>query len=312
MKGNHQQPPNERSEKNIATRRDFFKHLGLAGAGVVAGAAAIYTGYRYEYSKPSRNYIKILTTDNRVVEVPKDSIREVHPIKTSLTKQGREGIKDHRWIWVIDLSKCRNERKCVAACQQAHHLRPYQYHINVLTMQDSANTPAYYMPKPCQHCDNPPCVSVCPVDATFKRPDGVVLIDNERCIGCRFCIAACPYNARTFHWEEPLKEEEDKDKVYDIELNIPQRKGTISKCLMSSDRLRMGALPYCVSACPNGVHWFGNELEDAVTNGTTHETVRLSTLLKENGAFHLLSELGTKPRVVYLSSKGRNYNFPEI
>jgi molybdopterin-containing oxidoreductase family iron-sulfur binding subunit len=165
------------------------------------------------------------------------------------------------------------------------------------------------MPKPCQHCDNPPCVSVCPVDATYKRSDGPVLIDNLRCIGCRFCIAACPYSARIFHWEEPRDAEADKDKTYNVELNIPQRKGTITKCLMSCDRLRENKLPYCVSSCPNGVYYFGNEYEDAVTNGTTKETVRLSELLKNNGGYRLMPELGTEPRVYYLPPKNRIFDF---
>ena len=141
---------------------------------------------------------------------------------------------------VIDLSKCRNARKCVEACQGAHHLRPYEYHLNTLIMQESANTSPYYMPKPCQHCDNPPCVAVCPVDATFKRQDGIVLIDNERCIGCRFCMAACPYSARMFHWEEPLMAENDNGKEYNIELNVPQKKGTISNaCLVLTDWVKV-------------------------------------------------------------------------
>ena len=212
---------------------------------------------------------------------------------------------------VIDLSKCRNARKCMAACQSAHHLRPEQHHINVLKMEETENTPAFYMPKPCQHCDNPPCVAVCPVDATFKRPDGIVLIDNERCIGCRFCIAACPYSARVFNWAEPLNAQADKDLTYNVELNVPQRKGTISKCLFSADRLREGKLPYCVGACPNGVYYFGDENEDAVTNGTTKETVRFKKLLEDNGGYTLMPELGTHPRVYYLPAKGKDYPFQD-
>jgi Fe-S-cluster-containing dehydrogenase component len=169
------------------------------------------------------------------------------------------------------------------------------------------------MPKPCQHCDNPPCVSVCPVNATFKRQDGIVLIDNERCIGCRFCISACPYSARMFHWQEPVMadtyEEEQPD--YDVELNVPQRKGTISKCLFSADLVRVGQLPYCVTACPNGVFYFGDENQDAVTNGTTKETVRLSQLLKQNAGYRLMPELGTKPRVYYLPPKNRLFDAPD-
>jgi molybdopterin-containing oxidoreductase family iron-sulfur binding subunit len=199
--------------------------------------------------------------------------------------------------------------------------------MNVLQMQESENTAAYNMPKPCQQCDNPPCVSVCPVDATFKRQDGIVLIDNERCIGCRFCMAACPYNARIFHWLEPKKPvavdglvldksdgkmKKPEERTYDVELNVPQKKGTISKCLFSADRLREGKLPYCVSACPNGVYWFGDENEDAVTNGTTHETAKFSELITKNSGFQLMPELGTKPRVYYLPAKNRLFPFEKM
>jgi molybdopterin-containing oxidoreductase family iron-sulfur binding subunit len=292
-----------------ASRRDFLKKAGISGAAVLSGAAAVFAGYRHEKSKNKGNFVKVLTTDNKLVKVPAEEVEGYEPGLKVLQKRGREGIPGKKWVMIIDLSKCRNARKCIEACQSAHHLRPYEYHINTLVMQESVNTPAYFMPKPCQHCDNPPCVSVCPVDATFKRQDGVVLIDNERCIGCRFCMAACPYSARMFHWEEPLNAQADKDKEYDIELNVPQKKGTISKCLFSSDRLRENKLPYCVSACPNGVYYFGDENEDAVTNGTTKETVKLSELLKQNGGYRLMPELGTQPRVYYLPPKNRIFDF---
>ena len=292
-----------------SSRRDFLKKAGISGAAVVSGAAAVFAGYRHEKAKNKEKYVRVLTTDNRLLEVPADQIDGYKPGVKELQKRGREGIKGKKWTWVIDLSKCRNARKCIEACQDAHHLRPYEYHINTLVMQESVNTPAYFMPKPCQHCDNPPCVSVCPVDATFKRQDGPVLIDNERCIGCRFCMAACPYSARMFHWEDPRDAQSDKGKEYNVELNIPQKKGTISKCLMSCDRLRESKLPYCVSACPNGVYYFGDEYEDAVTNGTTKETVKLSELLEKNGGYRLMPELGTEPRIYYLPPKNRLFDF---
>jgi molybdopterin-containing oxidoreductase family iron-sulfur binding subunit len=300
-----------REPENGNSRRTFFKNLGLIGATAAAGGAAIYSGYQYEQSKTNHDMVKVLTSDNRLVEVPRDQIKDLKVDHNQLTKLGREGLKGHRFVMVIDLAKCRNARKCISACQSAHHLRPHEYHINTLIMQESQNTAPYYMPKPCQHCDNPPCVAVCPVDATFKRQDGIVLIDNERCIGCRFCIAACPYSARLFHWEEPVMAESDMGKEYNIELNVPQKKGTISKCLFSSDRLREGKLPYCVSACPNGVYYFGDENQDAVTNGTTKETYRLSELLRTNGGYQLMPELGTKPRVYYLPPKNRLFEFKD-
>ena len=293
------------------SRRDFIRKVTLAGAVTVTGGAAIYSGHRFEKAKHREGFVKVLTEDNRLVEIPIEQMRDFKPDLKMLQSRGREGIAGRRWVMVIDLSKCRNARKCVEACQSAHHLRPYEYHINTLVMQESVNTSAFFMPKPCQHCDNPPCVSVCPVDATFKRQDGIVLIDNERCIGCRFCIAACPYSARIFHWQEPSLNEADKDKEYDVELNVPQKKGTVTKCLFSADRLREGMLPYCVSACPNGVFYFGDENEDAVTNGTTKETVRLSELLEKNAGYRLMPELGTKPRVYYLPPKNRIFEFEE-
>jgi molybdopterin-containing oxidoreductase family iron-sulfur binding subunit len=301
----------EEIPKNKDSRRSFLKKFGLISAGFVAGSAAIFSAFNFEKGKEkSGKKTKLLTQDNKLVEVDTLSMEfiEKSPLDTN-QEQGREGLKGKKWVMVVDLAKCKNARKCIAACQHAHHLQPYQYHMAVLQMQDTEKTSPYNMPKPCQHCDNPPCVSVCPVDATFKRQDGPVLIDNERCIGCRFCMAACPYSARVFNWFEPKNAEADKNLAYNVELNVPQKKGTISKCLFSADRLREDKLPYCVSACPNGVYYFGDENEDAVTNGTTKETARLSELLKDNAGYQLMEELGTKPRVYYLPPKNRTMPF---
>jgi molybdopterin-containing oxidoreductase family iron-sulfur binding subunit len=326
--------PDNQNEDTKKSRRDFLRNVGIAGAAVATGTAAIFSGYQYEKAKGKSGMVTVLTNDNRLVLVPRDQIYDFKPDPDALIKRGRTGLAGRRWVMIIDLSKCRNARKCVEACQSAHHLRPHEYHMNTLTMQDAPNTAPYYMPKPCQHCDNPPCVSVCPVDATFKRQDGIVLIDNERCIGCRFCMAACPYSARMFHWQEPAKSaeykqnQEDFEKAekegnlelvsmlkqkidYDVERNVPQRKGTISKCLFSADLLRIDQMPSCVTACPNGVFYFGDENEDAVTNGTTKETVRLSQLLEQNAAYRLMPELGTKPRIYYLPPKNRLFETPD-
>lgn len=313
-----------------SSRRKFLQNIGLISSGAIAASAALYSGFHYEKSKnKTGSKIKVLKSDGELAEVDAGSLTIADkPTLEAYQLRGRQGLKDRRWVMVIDLAKCQNARKCISACQDAHHLRPDQYHINTLTMQNADKTGHYFMPKPCQHCDNPPCVSVCPVDATFKRPDGPVLIDNERCIGCRFCIAACPYSARSFNWFETSdelnirqnkkvidptdhQEKPAKEIKYNVELNVPQRKGTITKCLFSSDRLRDGKLPYCVSGCPNGVYYFGDENEDAVTNGTTKETVQLSKLLKDNGGYRLMEELGTKPRVYYLPPKNRTVPFPE-
>ncbi|HPD64373.1 MAG TPA: 4Fe-4S dicluster domain-containing protein [Bacteroidia bacterium] len=300
---------NNNDSGNDKSRRNFLKNFGLTvGVGALAAGGSLYVANQVQKKKGKK--VKVLTQDGQLAEVeatelsltPKEELERNQ-------KRGFEGLKGRKWVMVIDLAKCRNARMCIAACQTAHHLRPEQYHINTLIMQDSKDTKPYFMPKPCYHCDNPPCTKVCPVNATWKRSDGIVLIDNERCIGCRFCMAACPYSARVFHWFEPLKVEGDEDRVYDVELNVPQKKGTITKCLFSADRLRQGKLPYCVSACPNGVYWFGDKNEDAVTNGTTGETVSFSELIRENAGYTVHEELGTKPQVFYLPAKNRLFPF---
>ena len=306
---------NNKENPQKKSRREFLQEVGIVGVGAVIAGSAIFAGINYDKKKKQGERIKVLTAENELLEIEKNDttrvIKSKSEILTSLQREGREGIAGKRWVMVIDLSKCKNARKCMSACQSAHHLRPEQSHINTLMMQESTHTPPFYMPKPCQHCDNPPCVAVCPVDATYKRPDGIVLIDNERCIGCRFCIAACPYSARVLNWSKPLYDAEDKDKTYNVELNIPQNMGTITKCLFSADRLREGKLPYCVSACPNGVFYFGDENEDVVTNGTTKETVRFKKLLEDNAGYRLMPELGTQPRVYYLPPKNKTYPFQE-
>lgn len=289
-------------EENTSSRRGFIKKFGLGvGAITAVSGLGILSSCGNDKEK-----VKLLTADGQLVEVEKSQLKVD---RKKLAEQGREGIPGKKWVMVIDLAKCRNARKCMEACQGAHHLRNDQHHINVLRMQDEDKTAPYFMPKPCQHCDNPPCTKVCPVDATFKRQDGIVLIDNDRCIGCRFCIAACPYSARIFNWSEPKYIEGDENRVYDVELNVPQKKGTISKCLFSADRLRVGKMPYCVSACPNSVYWFGDANEDSVTNGTSKETTQLSKLLKENAGYTLMPELGTKPSVYYLPAKNRLFEY---
>ena len=215
------------------------------------------------------------------------------------------GIPGKKWVMVVDLAKCKNARKCVDACDKHHNLTPDRPYIKVLEMKDNDKSAPYWMPKKCFQCDNPPCVKVCPVGATYKRTDGIVLIDNERCIGCRFCMAACPYSARIFNWGDPPTE--NQDKPYSPETSTPSKIGTVGKCDFCPDMLRKNELPHCITKCPNGVIYFGDENDDTVTNGD--ETVRLSTLLKDKAGYRYMEELGTKPRVYYLPPVDRQFPF---
>ena len=221
----------------------------------------------------------------------------------------RIGIRGRRWVMVMDLAKCDGCDRCIVACSKMHFVPPDRYWIKVLRMQDAENTAPYYFPQPCYQCDNPPCTKVCPVDATFKRQDGVVLIDNTRCIGCRFCMAACPYSARSFNWGRPQDPPPAKAHPYSPECGIPRRIGTVEKCDFCPNLAAQGILPACSAGCPMGVIYYGDENEDAVTN-SKGDTQRLSVLLKDRSGYLHLEELGTKPRVYYLPPTNRMYPAP--
>ena len=294
------------SEKD-SSRRKFILNFGSLGISSLLVSPIIIQSCRTNLKEVgSGDKEKLLNSNNELVEVDSAYISTLNKnLAKNHNSESRKGLPGKKFVLVVDLAKCKNARKCMDKCQAVHQLRPEQHHLNVLIMKDNDHTAPYFMPKHCQHCDNPPCVKACPVDATFKRSDGIVLIDNERCIGCRFCIAACPYSARSFNWYEPRDSEKYKDIPYDIEKNVPQKKGTVTKCTFSADCLREGKLPYCVSSCPNGVYYFGNEYEDAVTNGTSGETVSLKILLAKNAGYRLMEDLGTAPSVYYLPPKNR-------
>lgn len=284
------------------SRRNFLK-LGL-GVGVtsvlsVAGANLL-NPTKLKAGAPEK--VKVLTQDGQLVEVDKS---ELVPVKEEIVGRdaSRIGIPNRKFTMVIDLSRCKNARKCVDACQEGHQLPKDQEWMRVYLLQDNEETSPYWFPRPCFHCDNPLCVSVCPVGATFKRSDGIVLVDNERCIGCKFCMTGCPFSARQFHWKKPTTYNEEQ--AYSPETNIPGKEGTVGKCVFCADKLRNGELPRCVSACPMGVIYFGDVIEDTVTNG--EETVRFSELIKNRSGYRKFEELGTEPSVYYLPPVDRMF-----
>jgi molybdopterin-containing oxidoreductase family iron-sulfur binding subunit len=214
-----------------------------------------------------------------------------------------------KWVMVIDLARCGGNRACMKNCSAHHYNPPGHQYINVLAMRDSDATSPYWFPKPCFHCDDAPCTRVCPVDATFKREDGIVLIDNQRCIGCRFCMAACPYSTRCFNWQHPQDPPEALARSYSPEWGYPRRVGTAEKCDFCPELTAQGKLPPCAAGCPNGTIYFGDANEDAVTN-SRGETERLTQLLADRAAYRHLEDLGTEPRVYYLPPRGRMHPPP--
>lgn len=207
-----------------------------------------------------------------------------------------------RWAMVIDLRRCDGCKKCTKACQEKHYLPPEQEWIKVYTMRDRTGV-EYSIPRLCMHCEDAPCVRVCPVAATFVNGDGLVLVDQDKCIGCRLCMAACPYEARYFNWAEPTVKPPLPTKATP-EFPSPQQKGTVGKCVLCVHNIKDGILPYCVDACSMGAIYVGDIDADVATNGP--ETVRLSTFLSQNNAIRLKEELNTRPRVYYIPGHGED------
>ncbi len=210
-----------------------------------------------------------------------------------------------QWAFVVDLRKCDGCEHCTKACQEMHHLAKDQKWINVYKL-NSAEGSLRFMPRLCMHCENPPCLRVCPVGATFKNAEGVVLVNQNTCIGCRTCMAACPYEARYFNWQEPPKAPQMMDASMP-EFPVPQKKGTVGKCILCVHNTQVGKLPACVEGCPMEALYVGDLKADAATNG--RETVKLSTFLRENDAVRFREELGTRPRVYYILGHGQKLSY---
>ena len=266
-------PPDVAQEVNqVLSRRNLLATLGVAAAG---GALAM-VNYR----------------------------DEAHGASTSGAATAPKGPKAaaHAWCMVIDLRTCDGCEACTRSCQQRHGLSEEQTWIKVYSMEDSSGG-TFPMPRPCMMCEDPPCLKVCPVGATIRTDEGLVLVDTDTCVGSRACMAACPYEARYFNWSEPPA---PKRMPMPSTPQMPiQKKGTVGKCVLCADRLPQGELPACVSGCPMGVLYIGDLVTDIAVNGPG-KTVVLSEFLRENDAVRYKEELGTNPRVYYILGHGQN------
>ena len=197
---------------------------------------------------------------------------------------------------VINLDRCIGCHTCANACKMQNNVPMGMLWNRVITEGSDVIDGAVgtypdltrtYIPLACQHCENPACQRVCPTGATYKDDQGRVLVDYDKCIGCRMCMAACPYNARVFNWSEPLR---DPDFNYG-DKDVPVRlKGVAEKCTMCKERTDRGDEPMCVVCCPTRARTFG-DLDDSDSE--------VSRLIREKNAYVLLEEQGTRPQVHY-------------
>jgi Fe-S-cluster-containing dehydrogenase component len=219
----------------------------------------------------------------------------------------KKPVSRRKWVMVIDQQKCIGCRACNIACNAENNLPPGVVYRPVLS-QEVGKYPhvgRIFTPKPCMHCDNPPCVPACPVKATWKREDGVVVIDYNICMGCRNCLEACPYSARTADFGEFYGMGTPEIMPYETRPNYEYSKewrrtpysddspvGNARKCHFCLHRLRAGMLPACVATCLGGATYFGDYNDN---NSLVHE------LLGTSRVRQLKPELGTRPSVFYLA-----------
>jgi len=274
-------------------RRQFLKYSGIAsilGFGAsVASAANLITG------------------------------KQLFPPQVDMNK---EALLAKRWAMVVDMSKFKTDedfQKTVTACHSIHNVpdfrtpggsvdrkfeikwiwkAPYE---RTFPGQENQYMSEHLKDMPflvlCNHCTNPPCVRVCPTKATYKLKDGITMQDEHRCIGCRFCMAACPYGARSFNWIDPRRAANlDVSKGGKVNPEYPTRtRGVVEKCTFCTERLAVGKIPACVEAAPKGGLLFG-DLEDP--NSEVRKIVANQYTIRRK------PDLGTSPAVYYVIKGG--------
>lgn len=293
-----------------SSRRGFLKACG-ATLGLVAWATALkpLTEWTQDISVDEflqKHYRELNPIEKQAIFARlEDDCRQEHGVDVTISdSQPLPGVQ---FAYALNLSICIGCRKCAEAChiENNHDRATNNSYIRVFEMEmggidfEKGNATydhpvphpgKFYMPVQCQQCENPPCVTACPIEATWQEKDGIVVVDYNWCIGCRYCEAACPYHARRFNWEAPQipAEEINPDQGYLSNRIRPQ--GVMEKCTFCLHRTREGKMPACLEACPTGARVFGNILDP---------DSEIRWVIENKRTFVLKEELGTKPRFYY-------------
>jgi Fe-S-cluster-containing dehydrogenase component len=305
-------------QKRVDRRRALSILLGGAAIGTSAVAACAPLGATTPESKEARllawrEYIKgnyrTMTEVERAETIAR--LERLAELKrgVDVTIQSTGAQPGVVFGYAFNISKCQGFRSCIEACINENNLdrRAATQYIRIFEMEDGVvdldhadatfqhEVPAeghFYMGTQCFQCADPPCVKVCPVGATWQEPDGITVVDYDWCIGCRYCMAACPYWARRFNWGEPEVPVAELNTNQHYLGNRARKAGVVEKCHFCIHRTRKGQLPACAEACPTGARVFGNLLDP---------DSEIRWVLANKRVFRLKEDLKTEPRFWYFT-----------
>ncbi len=294
------------------SRRKFLKGLGHVGAATAAASSMPAWGGSSlgdAFGDFFQDHYQRMTPDEIQQALARIERKAQRRYGVDITCENTPPQPGVVFGYALNISRCKGYRDCVSACvKENNHGRDPEstQYIRVLEMEkgsrdlehsehyyDPDTVPVegkYYMPVQCMQCDDAPCVKACPVEATWMEPDGIVVVDYNWCIGCRYCMTACPYWARHFNWREPEIPAAEMNPNTHYLGNRPRPKGVVEKCHFCIHRTRKGQQPACMEACPTGARTFGNLLDP---------NSEIRYILANKQVFRLKEDLGTEPKFWY-------------
>ena len=299
---------------NKCTRRSFLRGLSIAAA---AGSAGLVTGgcgsvasseeAKLKWQEFFKKNYRLMTQEEKEATV--ERLERLAKLQRGLDIQmsNQEPINNVLYGYAFNVTRCKGYMDCVAACVKENNLdrRLKTQYIRLFELAPGQLDPTsgdgkyyhevpvkdkFYMGVQCFHCENAPCIRACPTKATWREPDGIVVVDYDWCIGCRYCLAACPYWGRRFNWGNPIVPKDEINTKQHYLGNRMRWKGVMEKCTFCIQRTRQGKLPACADACPTGSRVFGNLLDP---------DSEIRFVLRNKKVFRFREELGTDPKFWY-------------
>jgi Fe-S-cluster-containing dehydrogenase component len=297
-------------------RRTFLKG---AASTAIAGSAAVTAGckakgllnssesYALEFQEYFKKHYRLMTQEEREKTVAR--LERLAKLKQDVNANidTTKPLDNVLYGYGFNVTRCEGYMECVQACVKENNLdrKSTTQYIRIFEMEHGQMSPDqgdgkyfhmvpkqghFYMGVQCFQCENPPCVKACPTKATGKEKDGIVVVDYDWCIGCRYCMAACPYWGRRFNWNQPEIPKEEITTQQHYLGNRPRVRGMMEKCTFCIQRSRKGKMTACVEACPTGARVFGNLLDP---------DSEIRFVLENKKVYRLKEDLGTDPKFWY-------------